>query len=165
LYDTSTFQASSKLGNENGDEIYIGSVGGDVIGIGVKGAGNVISKNISVGDQQPRIPTEYVNSLKAFSNTINEQFKANSVPSHKVGEVQKNVDEFSKELEGMDLGEHTGVIKQTNLKSKLVNIAKAALTILPKTLQVLAAFTPLAPFSALIGEDTQLLFQAVQKEV
>jgi hypothetical protein len=80
--------------------------------------------------------------------------------------VQKNVDEFSRELEGIKPGQPLGNTKKTTLKMKLIDIAKAALTILPKTLPVvLSAFTPLGPFSGLIGEDTQTLVQAIQNEI
>jgi hypothetical protein len=159
------------LENESNGGIHIGSVGGDVVGVGVKGSGNIIGKNISVGsvsvsDQQlQKIPKEYADGLKAFTDAINQQFKVNNVPTYKVAEVQKNVDDFSKELEGVQPSQQLGVIKKTTLKSKLVDIAKAALTVLPKTLQVASAFTPLAPFSGLIGEDTQVLVQAIQKEI
>ena len=161
------------LENEKDDSgVHIGSVGGDVTGVGVRGSGNIIGKNISVGSvsvgeqQLNRIPKEYAHNLKAFTNAINQQFNANNVPSEKVEEVQKKIDEFSKELEDVKPGQELGVIKKTSLKSKLINIAKAALTILPKTLPVgLSAFTPLAPFGGLIVEDTQVLVQAIQKEI
>jgi hypothetical protein len=151
--------------------VKIDNAGGDVIGVGVKGSGNIIGKNISVGavtvgDQQlQKIPKEYADSLKAFTDAINQQFKAYNVPADKVAEVQKNVDEFSKELDGIKPGLEPGVIKKTSLKSKLIDIAKTVLPILPKTLQVLTAFTPLAPFSGLIGEDTQILVKEVQNEI
>jgi|SRR5689334_15928838 zinc-ribbon domain len=151
--------------------INIGNTQGDVMGVGFSGDGNIIGKNITVGSvgigeqQLQKIPKEYADSLKAFTDAINQQFKANNVPSDKVAEVQTNVNEFSKELEGVKPGQDPGIVKKSNLKTKLINIAKAALTILPKTLPViLSAFTPLQPFSQLIGEDTQVLVQAVQKE-
>jgi hypothetical protein len=156
---------------ENERSIHIQGANGDVIGIDVSGSGNVIGKNITISslglsnNQLQKIPKEYADSLKAFTDAINLQFKDNSIPSDKVAEVQKNVDEFSKELEGVKAGQELGIIKKTSLKSKFVNIAKAALTTLPKTLQVITAFTPLAPFSGLIGEDTQLLVQAIQNDI
>jgi hypothetical protein len=159
------------LENEKSDGgIHIGNVGGDVTGIDVNGSGNIIGKNISVGsvavgDQQlQNIAKEYADSLKGFTDALNQQLKANNVPADKVAEVQRNVEEFSKELEGVKPGQESGMIKKTSLKSKLINIAKSVLPILPRTLQVLTAFTPLAPFSGLIGEDTQALIKAVQNE-
>jgi len=123
--------------------------------------------SVSIDEQHiQKIPKEYVDSLKAFIDALNQHFKINNVPSDKVAEVQRNVNEFSKELEGIRPGQDPGIIKKSNLKAKLINIAKAALTILPKTLPVvLSAFASLQPFSQLIGEDTQVLVQAVQKEI
>jgi hypothetical protein len=58
---------------------------------------------------------------------LNQQF--NSSPN-KVAEVQRNVNEFTEELEGTKPGQDPGIIKKSNLKSKLLNIVKAALPIL-----------------------------------
>jgi hypothetical protein len=140
---------------------------GDVIGVGISGNANVIGKNISVGEQQLQtIPKEYGDSIIAFTDALNQQFKANNTPADKVAEVQRNVNEFTKELEGTQPGQDPSIIKKSNLKSKLLNIAKAALPILSETVPVaLSAFTPLQPFGPLIGEDIQTLVKAVQKEI
>lgn len=153
--------------DKNTSGTHIGSVGGDIIGVDVKGSANIIGKNISIDlGQLEKIPKEYADSLKAFLDAINQQLEANNVPSDKVAEIQKNVDEFSKELEGVNPGQDPGIVKKSNLKSKLMNIAKAMLIILPKTVPaVLSAFTPLQPFSQLIGEDTEMLVKAIQKEI
>jgi hypothetical protein len=98
-----------------------------------------------------------------LTDAINQQFKANNISPDKVAEVQRNVNEFTKELEGIKPGQYPGIVKKSNLKSKLLNIAKAALPILPKL--ALSAFTPLHTFNPLIGEDIQTLVQAVQKEI
>jgi len=157
---------------ENTRGINISGTQGDLMGVGFSGDGNIIGKNITVGSvgigeqQLQKIPKEYADSLKAFTDALNQQFKANNVSSDKVAEVQRNVNEFSKEIEGVKPGQDPGIIKKSNLKTKLINIAKAALTLLPKTLPaVLSAFTPLQPFSQLIGEDTQVLVDAVQREI
>lgn len=126
----------------------VGSVGGDIIGIDVKGSGNIIGKNISIETEQlKKITNEYANSLKTFVDIINQQFRANNVSQDKVAEVQKNVDEFSKELEGVTLGQDPGIVKRSNLKSKLINIAKAALVIKQSRLY----YPHLLPYSHLIS--------------
>ncbi|HZI70267.1 MAG TPA: hypothetical protein VFD60_03805, partial [Nitrososphaeraceae archaeon] len=67
--------------------INIGNTQGDVMGVGFSGDGNIIGKNITVGSvgigeqQLQKIPKEYADSLKAFTDAINQQFKANNVPS------------------------------------------------------------------------------------
>ena len=154
------------------DEIHIGNVGGDVVGVGVSGSGNIIGKNIDISgsvnisnQQLQNVPTEYANSLKSFSETLNQQLKANNVPPDKVKPIQESINELVKESEGIKPDQQIGIIKQSNLKSKLINIAKHVMTVLPKTTETVAAFTPLAPFSKLIGEATQHLVEAVQKEI
>jgi hypothetical protein len=88
--------------------INIGNIQGDVMGVGFLGDGNIIGKNITVGSvgigeqQLQKIPTEYADSLKAVTDPINQQFKANNVRSAKVADVQRNVSEFSQELEGVN---------------------------------------------------------------
>lgn len=57
------------------------------------------------------------------------------------------------------------MISPNLLISKFINIAKNVMTVLPKTTETVAAFTPLAPFSKLIGEATQRLIEAIQKEI
>lgn len=152
---------------------HIDNAHGTVIGGQVVGTGNITGQyavgtgTINVENQLlSKLPTEYADSLKAFTVAINQQLKENNVPADKVQQVQNNVNEFSKDLEDVNPGQQLGIAKKTSLKMKLINIAKAALTILPKTLPaVLSAFIPLGPFSGLIGEDVQTLVQAIQKEV
>lgn len=124
-----------KLENEKSDGgIHIGNVGGDVTGVGVNGSGNIIGKNISVGsvavgDQQlQNIPKEYADSLKAFTDALNQQLKANNVPADKVAEVQRNVEEFSKELEGVKPGQESGMIKKDKPKIKIDQYRKECIT-------------------------------------
>ena len=153
------------------DEVHIGNVGGDVVGVGVSGSGNIIGKGIdisgtvSINNQQLQsVPSEYANSLKSFSESVNQQIKANNVPPEKVKPIQESINELVKESEGIEPGQSVGVIKQSDLKSKFINVAKHVLKVLPKTAETVAAFTPLAPFSKLIGEATQHLVEGVQKE-
>jgi hypothetical protein len=54
------------------DEIHIGSVGGDAIGIGVSGSGNTIGKGITINQTTyNNLEPEYRNSLEAFLALIN----------------------------------------------------------------------------------------------
>lgn len=154
------------------DEIHIGNVGGDVTGVGVSGSGNIIGKSIDISgtvslsnQQLQNVPSEYANGLKSFSESVNQQLKANNVPPEKVKPIQESINELVKETEGVKPDQPVGVIKQSGLKSKFINVAKNVLKVLPKTAETVAAFTPLAPFSKLIGEGTQHLVDAIQKEV
>ena len=113
------------------DEIHFGNVGGDVVGVGVSGSGNIIGKNIDISgtvtisnQQLQNVSDEYANSLKSFSESINQQLKANNVPPEKVKPIQESINELVKESEGIEPGQPVGVIKQSNLKSKFINVAK-----------------------------------------
>jgi hypothetical protein len=154
------------------DEIHIGNVGGDVIGVGVSGSGNIIGKSIDISgtvnisnQQLQHVSTEYANSFKSFIESVNQQLKANNVPPEKVKPIQESINEFVKESEGIEPGQQVGVTKKSDLKSKFINVAKHVLKVLPKTAETFAAFTPLAPFSKLIGEAIEYLVGAVQKEI
>jgi len=58
-----------------------------------------------------------------------------------------------------------GYAKKTGIKAKLAAVAEALMKILPKTAETIAAFTPLAPFSKLIGEGVEEMVKAIQKGV
>jgi hypothetical protein len=86
------------------DEIHIGNVGGDVVGVGVSGSGNIIGKGIDISgtvnisnQQLQNVPSEYANSFKSFSESINQQLKANNIPPEKVKPIQESINEFVKE--------------------------------------------------------------------
>jgi hypothetical protein len=77
------------LDDEKNSGIHIGDVGGDIIGVDIKGSGNIVGKNIIVKSEQlQKIPTGYADSLQAFTDALNREFKANNVPPDKVAEVQ-----------------------------------------------------------------------------
>jgi hypothetical protein len=139
---------------ENDRGIHIGNVGGDVIGIGVTGSGNVIGKNIVINKQQlENMPSEYAESLTKFI----EDFKKYNIPLEQAKPIQDTLNDFTKEVEG--------TVKQKNINSKFSIFAEKVLKVLPKTVETVSAFTPLAPFSKLIGEGVQQLIEAIQSEI
>jgi hypothetical protein len=157
---------------ENNKGIHISGVGGDVFGLDVSGSGNVIGKNISVSgtinvnnEQLSKIPDEYAKALKDFSTSINEQITHHNIYQSQLAPLQESINELAKETGGIKPDQEVVVVKKTELKTKFVNVAKNVLKVLPKTAETVAAFTPLAPFSRLIGEATQSVIEAIQKEV
>ena len=142
--------------------MHIGNVGGDVIGIGITGSGNVIGKNISINEQQlASMPKEYADSLKAFM----EQIKNYNIPPEQVKPIQDSLNDVTKEVEGIKSEEKVSTVKQKNINSKFSIFAEKVLNVLPKTVETVSAFTPLAPFSKLIGERVQQLVEAIQREM
>lgn len=146
------------LENDDGG-IHIGNVGGDVIGIGITGSGNVIGKNITINSQQlQNIPSEYAESLTKFIEGLSRF----NIPAAKP--IQDSLNDFTKEVEGIKPEEKVNIIKQKSLNSKFSVFAQKVLKILPKTAETIIAFTPLAPFSKIIGEEVQQLVLAIQKD-
>jgi hypothetical protein len=147
---------------ENEKGIHIGNVGGDAIGIGVTGSGNIIGKNISINKQQlESMPKEYADSLEAFM----EQIKNYNIPPEQIKPIQDGLNDLTKEVEGVKPEEKVSTVKQKALNSKFSIFAEKVLKILPKTAETVAAFTPLAPFSKLIGEGVEQLVQTIQKDI
>jgi hypothetical protein len=147
---------------ENDRGIHIGNVGGDVIGIGVTGSGNVIGKNIVINKQQlENMPSEYAESLTKFI----EEFKKYNITPEQAKPIQDTLNDFTKEVEGIKPEEKVSTVKQKNINSKFSIFAEKVLKVLPKTVETVSAFTPLAPFSKLIGEGVQQLIQSIQSEI
>lgn len=150
--------------------IKISGVKGDVFGVGVEGTGNIIAKEISGTinlniQQLKKMPAEYAKGLQEFSQAVNEQFKKHSIPQEKVATVQESINDFAKEVEDVKPQEKISFDKKTDIESKFKKVASKVLQLLPKGAEALATFTPLAPFSKLIGCGVKELVEAIQKEV
>ena len=140
----------------------IGNVGGDIIGIGVTGSGNVIGKNISINEQQlASMPKEYADSLRTFM----EQIKNYNIPPEQIKPIQDGINDLTKEVGGVKPEEKVSTVKQKALNSKFSIFVEKVLKVLPKTAETVVTFTPLAPFSKLIGEGVEQLVQTIQKDV
>lgn len=147
---------------ENEKGINIGNIGGDAIGIGVTGSGHVIGKNININIQQlENMPKEYADSLKVFM----DQIKNYNLPPEQVEPIQNSLNDLTKEIDEIKPEEKVSIIKQKTVNSKFSIFAAKVLKVLPKTAETISGFTPLAPFSKLIGESVQNLVEAIQKDV
>ncbi len=154
--------------------VNITGTGGDVIGAGVSGSGNVIGKNVVVGsgtisiNQQEldnvTVP-EYATALKNFSQNIDQHLAGKQIPQELIKEINQNLEEVVEEVKDIKkIDQPIAEVKKLDIKSKLFRIAKSVLNVLPKTAETVALFTPLAPFSKLIGEGSGYLVEAIQKE-
>jgi hypothetical protein len=154
------------------NKINIGNVGGNINGNIIAGSGNVTGENINISGtitinekDLEKVPAEYAQSLKQFESTINEELKKNKIEKEKIEPVQESLNELAKEMKEIPPAEELPPHKKNKIGAKLANIAEGLLKILPKTAETIAAFTPLAPFSKLIGEGVEAMVTAIQKEV
>ena len=125
-----------------GDSINIQGTGGDVIGVGVRGSGNIIGKNIVVGSgtinvsqqELSKIPVpEYANALREFTESINQQLKGKEIPEEQVKEINGNLNEFAKEVQDVKPGEEKQIspAKKRILNGKFGNVVRGVLKALP----------------------------------
>lgn len=151
------------MGNQN---FTISNVRGDVFGSGASGVvAKNISGNIHIGPGAlDKMPEEYSHSLQVFSENINLLLQKYKVEPEKVEPVQKKIDELAAEVAEVGPQAEVDYEKEISLKAKLVSAAAGLARLLPKGAEVVAAFTPLAPFSKLIGEAVDVVVRNVVKE-
>ncbi|MFL6401379.1 MAG: hypothetical protein ACJ72J_17610, partial [Nitrososphaeraceae archaeon] len=159
---------------ENRRGINISGTQGDVMGVGFSGSGNIVGKNIVVGDgtiniNEQRLTqiqnNEYAESLKQFSDTINDQLKGQQIPEEKVKSINQSINELAEEVKDIKPGkeEEVDYVKQTNVEAKTASVIQKVLDVLPQAAETAATFTPLAPFSKLIGKGVQGIVDAIAK--
>lgn len=152
------------------DKIHISGVQGDVIGAKIEGTGNIVGKKVLVSgtihinsQQAVKLPDEYAKGLQAFAEAVNQQLRLHQVPPEQVAPVQESINELATEVEDVKPEKKLSYAKKTTIKAKLAKVAEGLLKILPKTAETIATFTPLAPFSTLIGEGVGEIVKAIQE--
>jgi len=152
--------------------INISGVKGDVIGIGVSGSSHVVGKNVAFSGgihlesvHLSRLPKEYAESLREFVAVTTKELQKHNVSSEQIKPIQKDVTELANEVELIKEPEAITFTKKASITSKLAEIVKRLLKVLPSTAETVSSFTPLAPFGKIIGQSVEELVKAVQKEV
>jgi hypothetical protein len=129
---------------------------------GEVGSGTIdISQQELANIQDP----EYAKALKDFSGNINQQLKGRQIPKEQVKSINTSLEELAKEVQGVKPGreEQMDYPKQLNIESKTVSIVQKILNILPEAAETAATFTPLAPFSKLIGKGITQIVEDIAK--
>ena len=92
--------------NEKGSGIHISGVTGEVAGVIQGGTGNIAGKNVVVGSgtinaseqQIAKIPSEYAQSLRTFSENINKQLQGSQIPQDQVESLKQSINNLLKNL-------------------------------------------------------------------
>jgi hypothetical protein len=160
--------------SSNNNGIHISGNQGDVIGVGVSGSGNIIGKNIVVRSgtinanqtEIQNIPNEYAKAITEFSNSINERLKGRQISEEKVKSINNDLTELGKEAEGVESGKEDKVdyVKKLQVEGKTASLVQKILDVLPEVAETAATFTPLAPFSKIIGKNIKNINDAVSKK-
>lgn len=151
--------------NSKGDEIHIGNVGGDVVGIGVSGSGNIIGKNMIVSQTTyNKLEPEFRNSLEDFLALLNQY--SGQLKEDQKRSLQQSVDALAKEAEGLepdDVVTEEGKIDE--IKSKQIGLAERIVEFMPQAAESIASVTPLAPFSKIIGKGTGYFAEWIRRKL
>lgn len=146
-----------------------GTSGGEIVGVGISGAGNVIGREVTVsGTIQvgaatlERVPDAYAAGLTAFTGNVNRELEAVQASPDEVAAVQEAVEELAAEAAELRPEEPVDWKRKRGLGTALRAVADGLLRVLPQTARTLAAMTPLAPFGALIGEGLEAIVAEVQ---
>lgn len=172
LEDESEFNRKFPVSIKYDSSINISNVSGTLTGIGVSGSNHIIRNSTHITDSfnvendlLAKLPKEYSNALLNFHQNIEKEIKEHNVPEDKKNEIQNSLTDLIKETQGMDPDKEPGILKQQSWREKFFGILRSVLPVLPKTAETIAAFTPLAPFSKIIGNSVQGVVQQVQKEL
>lgn len=161
------------LENDKGGK-YISGVQGDVSGIVNGGTGNIAGKNVVVGSGTINVSeqhlariqnNEYAQSLRGFSETINKQVKDLQIPEEQIETINQSMSELAKEVKDIRPGKEHEIdyAKQIRIEAKTVSVIQRVLNVLPLAAETAATFTPLAPFSKLIGKGMQEIVNAIKE--
>lgn len=145
-----------------------GNIGGDVVGSGFQGTVQgfiahtfTVHGDLSMGDGAPN---EYVQGVQAFAKNVDEQLKAVPAPPEAVRPLQEATGELAREAAKIEPDQPVSVSRKMTLRARLYAVAEGLLRVVPRTAEAVAALTPLAPFSKLIGEGLEEVVKAVAGE-
>jgi hypothetical protein len=122
-----------------------------------------LSMNVTVDNKfLEKMPKEYADSLQNFTNLLNSQLQAEKIQSAAVTPIQNKMNELAEEtakLEEKTADEN----KKLSIRERLKGVAMAIVKASPKIAKTLVSFTPLAPFSELVGETFESMVQNAVK--
>jgi hypothetical protein len=92
---------------------------------------------------------------------------AKSIDDREVKSINSTITDLAKEVEDIKPGkkeeDELDYVKQTNTQAKTASLIQKVLNVLPQTIEVATTFTPLSPFSKVIGKGIQDIVDAISK--
>jgi len=171
IEDESEFNRKFPIAVNYDSSININNVTGDITGVGISGSNNIIKKITKISDSfnikndLSNLPNEYANAFKNFLENIDTQIQKYNINEKNKEDIHNSIDDLIKETKGVSPNTEPGLLKQQNWKEKFFGVLKNILPVLPKTAETITMFTPLAPFSKIIGNTVEKVVAGVQKEL
>jgi len=110
------------------------------------------------------MPEGFASSLVNFVNQINNEIKKEDINPIAVAPIKDSVNELAKTTTEVMHGEVKEEKRMTTIREKLKGVALSLVKLSPKIARTLAGFTPLAPFSELIGEGFDKMIEGAIKQ-
>jgi uncharacterized caspase-like protein len=107
---------------------------------------------------------EYLEALKSFSEAINQQFKSHNISPEQLKPIEESIKELVKEVKNIKEPETINEIEKKNLRAKFADVVQKVIQPLPKSSEALDAFTAIAPFSKLLGEEVPQLAETIMEK-
>lgn len=147
----------------SGDKIRFGNVKGDVIGGNVSGTGNVFGKKVKMDGQTiQQLHPVLERSISTFTKSVDTLLEEHSVPNIQSERIKEEINELKEEASELKPDELAPYVKRSSIKAKIAGIADNLLKVLPSAAETAATFSPLAPFSKVIGESVEGIVKAVR---
>lgn len=147
----------------SGDNISFGNINRSVIGGKITGTGNIVGENVVVNNQKiEQLHPLLGESLKSFSESVENLIKVYAVPETEAREINRQIEDLAVEIKDVNPDEELPYAKKSILKAKIAGIADSMFRVLPSAVETAASFTPLAPFSKVIGESVEGIVKAVR---
>jgi len=104
-------------------------------------------------------------TLKAIFWDYKRPTQRCQISEEKVKSINESINELAEEVQDVKPGkvQELDYVKQTNVEAKTASVIQKVLDVLPRAAETTATFTPLAPFSKLIGKGVQGIVDAIAK--
>lgn len=153
-----------RAGGDISGYAFAGDIEGGVTIDSSKNKSTTISSISIDNNYLTKMPSEYAESLKNFSETVNKELQRENVENpDAISELQENTNKVAEELVDVKPAE-VKYSKKTGIRAKLAKMAESLVKMSPKIARTVINFTPLAPLSGLIGESFENMVNAIMNE-
>jgi Caspase domain len=129
----------------------------------VSDKGQINFNEASISNAKGLQVLEYLDSLKAFSESVDRQFKTKNISTEKLKPINESVKELVKEVESLQEPEKISDIKRENLNKKFIDIVGKVIDALSITPETRSIFSPLTRFDKLHGGTIQEIVDAMSR--
>ena len=145
----------------------------DVTGSGIFIGTDIATGNITIGDTiiginkslEKNPESEYLKGLKELAEKLEQEYQKYPVSDDKKNEINKSLVSLQNEVKDLKAGQKMDDLsppQQDKIKSETSTLIDKILDALPPAAELVAKFTPLAPFDKLIRGGVQQIVDGIK---